>query len=849
MLSTHFLYFLWSSLKMQSSGFFNKHKTAGVISIVLLLMFFSNFATALTVNRVLIKGNKIVAKEAIRSKISSKAGQKFRLRSLRQDVRQIFNTGWFYEVEVKKRQKKNKVTLIYQVREKPVVGRIIYKGNKSLSKKDLEEIFPVSVHAFLNHKKLKAGIESLKKEYEKKGYYLAEISYQIKPTDHAQKVHLIIHIRENKKIKVKRIHFIGNHSISTKEIKSFMGTREAGLLSFISSAGSYNSERFQQDLNNIRFIYMDRGYWKVFVGKPEVFVSPDKRDLSINIPIQEGDQYKAGSLDFTGDLMFDKEYLRKGLETEEGEVFSYGELQRDIKQLETKYGDKGYAFVNIIPKFFNLPGDDSKTIHVMFEIQKGKKTKLREIHIKGNHYTRDKVIRRELRIFEGELYSETGKNQSVSNIQRLGFFDEVKIIRKTIKKKDDLMDMEVLIKERENTGTLEIGAGYDGVYKFVLTGKVHKLNLFGKGYKAGLDFSINKNRQYVNLNFSDPYFLDSRWYFGWDFYLDQWEENESSQVLKACEHYDERKAEHEKKLSAGGWKEEERQKSEGSLKNLQKACWNSFPTLGYRGFGEQKLSGGLTFGYSLTDSFKILFYHRLEHVSLENAVDEHLYPVKSASGFRNPLEAILEYDKRNDRVFPTQGMYSRTSLAYDGLFGKFDYWTLSANMRFYQTLFWKLVFRVNVQYSQHLFHSDSEEVPFDRLFLLGGLNSLRGFRYFAVGPRKKSEFLYQKALEYQHPNPSAISSRVFGGTKELYTNMELQFPILPKARLLGVLFVDIGSAYNDWSSIDLRANWGLGLRIFSPLGPVRVEMGFPFEPRPGQGENNSEFQFTMGLPF
>ena len=112
-------------------------------------------------------------------------------------------------------------------------------------------------------------------------------------------------------------------------------------------------------------------------------------------------------------------------------MFSYGKLQRDLKRLETKYGDKGYAFVNIIPKFFNKPGDDGKTIHVFFEIQKGKKTKLRQIHIKGNHYTRDKVIRRELRIFEGDFYSETGKNQSVANIQRLGFFEEVKIIRKT----------------------------------------------------------------------------------------------------------------------------------------------------------------------------------------------------------------------------------------------------------------------------------------------------------------------------------------------------------------------------------------------------------------------------------
>ena len=826
----------------------------------LCLFFISTFAIAKgRVTSILIQGNKFVENEAIRSKISTKKGKKFRLQKIRQDVQQIFKTGWFYEVEVRKRQKKNKITLIYYVREKPVVEKITYKGNKNLSKKDIQEVFTFSTHEFLSHKKLKSAIKNLQKEYEKKGYYLAEISYKIKVKD--QKAQVTVHIKENTRIKVKRIHFIGNNSISSKEIQSFMGTKTAGLLSFLSSSGSYDPARFQQDLNNIRFIYMDRGYWKVFVQPPEIFVSPDKRDLSINISIQEGEQYKAGSIDFAGDLIFDREYLQKDMETEEGEVFSYGKFQRDIKRLETKYGDKGYAFVNIIPKFFNKPGDDGNTIHVFFEIQRGKKTSLREIHIKGNHYTRDKVIRRELRIFEGDLYSETGKNLSVSNIQRLGFFDEVKIIRKTIKKKDDLLDMEVIIKERENTGTLEVGAGYDGIYGFVFTGKVHKLNLFGFGYKAGLDFSINKSRQYVNINFSDPYFLDSRWYFGWDFYLDRrenvgWYDQVDSRTLrsdalfKACEDYDKQKAEHQKKLNdPKGFKDAKaRQVSSENLKQSQQACWDSFPSMSYRGFSEQKISGGLTFGYSLTDHFRVLFYHRLEYMTLENAVDETLYPTESASGFRNPIEAILEYDKRNDQFFPTQGMYSRTSLAYDGLLGKFDYWTLSANARFYHTLFWELVFRINMQYSQHLVSQESE-VPFDRLFLLGGLQSLRGFRYFAIGPRKRSDYIYQKALKYQHPRPESVSSKVFGGTKEFYTNIELQFPVIPKAKLLGVLFMDIGSAFNEFDSIDLRANWGLGLRIFSPLGPVRVEMGFPFTPRPTQGENQAEFQFTMGLPF
>ena len=458
------------------------------ISFLFCLLPFS--VNAEVIGKIVVKGNKIIEKEAVISKISSQVNKRYKTRNVRKDVQNIFKTGWFHSIKVQKRKIGKKVQLTYIVKERPIVQKIIYKGNRSLSKKDMNEIFDFSLYEFLNHKKIKEAILGLKKEYEKKGYYLVEIDHFVRKTSHPGKVNLIVDIKENKKVKVKRINFIGNHSLSAEEIKSFMGTREVGLLSFISSSGSYDKGILERDLNNIRFIYMDRGYWKIFVGKPEVLVSPDKADITITIPVQEGDQYKAGSINFSGDLIFNEEYLKKGIETEELEIFSYGKLQRDIKTIEAKYGDKGYAFVNVVPKFFNLPTDDGKTIHVMFDIQKGKKVQIGKIHLTGNHYTRDKVIRREIRIFEGELYNETNKQRSVDNIKRLGFFDEVKMIPKTIKNREDLVDMEVVIKERENTGTFQIGAGYDGKYGFSLSGKLHKFNLFGKGYTVGIDTNL-----------------------------------------------------------------------------------------------------------------------------------------------------------------------------------------------------------------------------------------------------------------------------------------------------------------------------------------------------------------------
>ena len=837
------------------------------IFLCFLLCVFSFSAFSQVVGEIVVKGNKIIETAAIVSKINSKVNKPYKTRNVRKDVRSIFKTGWFHSVKVERKKAGKKVKLIYIVKERPVVEKIIYRGNRALSKKEMNEIFDFSLYEFLNYKKIKQAIEGVKKEYEKKGYYLVEIDHSIKKTSHPSKVRLIVNIKENKKVKIKRVNFIGNHSISSQEIKSFMGTREAGLLSFISSSGSYKKDILEKDLNNIRFVYMDRGYWKIFVGKPEILVSPDKTDITITIPIQEGDQYKAGSVNFSGDLIFNEEFLKEGIETEELEIFSYGKLQRDIKRIEAKYGDKGYAFVNVIPKFFNLPTDDGKTIHLLFDIQKGKKVQIGKIHISGNTYTRDKVIRREIRIFEGELYNETNKQRSVENIKRLGFFDDVKMIPKTIKNREDLVDMEVAIKERENTGSFQIGAAYEERYGFSLNAKIHKMNLFGRGYSGSIDTNLQLRRQYVKMDIKYPYFLDSKWYFGWDFYLDNWSEGEVEEYKSTCELYTVKNKEYTGRVTANNFgSEKERLESKKALDALEKKCLNSFygrnksgifsgggeQFITHRGFSAQTVSSGITFGRPLTDVLKLLAYYRLEWVRLRQVIDDDLYRTDFASGFRNPVEMIVEYDNRNDRLMPTGGIFSRASLAYDGAFSKFDYFTFSTNFRFYRSLFWDIVFRLNVQYSQHLaLEGDVEEaVPVDRLFLLGGINSLRGFDYYSVGPRKRSEKVYQKALEYMSADKAnEVSQLIYGGTKELYANIELQFPIFPEAQLLGVLFVDVGNAYSEIYPMDLRANWGLGVRFFSPLGPIRVEMGFPFSPKTELGESVSKFQFTFGLPF
>ena len=650
----------------------------------LFFLVFSAEAGRLRIKNIIITGNKMVSTEAVRSKIVSK--KFYQRRQVRKNVQRLFATGWFKNIEVQlKKNSSGRVTLIYKVEEQPVVEKIIYKGHKKLKQKDLEEVFLFSEYEFLNHKKIQQSLQALKKQYEEKGYYLAELSYDVKPTSVSDKVQVVVNIQENQKVKVRKIQFIGNHSVSSEELKNFMSTRTAGLFSFLSGSGAYSAEVLEKDLNNIKYIYLDKGYWQIYIDKPQVLLSSDQQDIVITISLKEGDQYKAGSIHFSGDLIFSTEYLKEGLETKEAEVFSYGKLQRDIKRIETKYGDKGYAFVNVIPRFLSSREEKNVT-HILFEIQKGKEVSIRRIHISGNDYTRDKVIRREIRVFEGDLYSSTKKNRSAENIQRLGFFEDVKILPSTLTKKEDQVDLDVSVKERENTGILEGGIGYNGYMGFEIRGKIHKMNLFGKGYNVGLDLDLNAMRQHISLNFTNPYFLDSRWQLGGEFYLDYWDDTPRG-LIADCPDYQQVEEKYKDTAPArsswnrfwswlaGAEPSALYQQKEKELLEAKRKCSFSLPSAGYRGFAEQKASAGWTLGRALTDHLKVLLYYRWEKIKLFNTIDDELFPVQEAGGFRDPLSVIIEYDKRNDRIFPTDGLYSRGSIAYNGPLGKFDYFT------------------------------------------------------------------------------------------------------------------------------------------------------------------------------
>lgn len=297
-----------------------------------------------------------------------------------------------------------------------------------------------------------------------------------------------------------------------------MGTIEGGFFSFMSGSGSYKQDAFDRDMMILRMLYFNDGYVQVKIDRPQVYVTPDKKNIYITIRIDEGEQFDVGDVDFSGDLLFSRQELADSIQINKQKVFSYDTLQKDLGELQAKYGDLGYAFANVIPR--TRINEKDRKVDITFEFDKGNKVYFGQINVLGNSKTRDKVLRRELKIKEGELYNETRRRKSLENIQRLGFFDEVNFKTSTPPEKPDQLNIDIVVKER-NTGSIQLGAGYGSATGFTLQGQVNQANFLGRGQKMGAGLSLSRDVNIYNFNFTEPYFNDTDWSLGGDLYQSQ----------------------------------------------------------------------------------------------------------------------------------------------------------------------------------------------------------------------------------------------------------------------------------------------------------------------------------------
>lgn len=751
-----------------------------------------------------VKGQRKIEKDAILARLQSAIGEPVSAAKIREDIQSIFRLGYFYDVKVSQEPMGAGVKLVYEVVERQTIGELVFVGNDEVKTDDLKEQVGIKAFEILDRAKVREAVEKLEKFYEEKGFFLARIVPVIEDLDPGVSVRMKFEIVERDKVKVRKIHFIGNNKLGDDFLKTRMKTQEGGFFSFISGSGGFAQDAFDMDVQRLRMIYLNEGYVQAKIDRPQVTISPDKKDIQISIRIEEGEQFDVGEMEFTGDLLFSRDELMEAISTRSGETFNYGKLMEDVNKLTAKYGDLGYAFTNVIPRTNVIAG--TRKVQINFEFDKGNKVYFGRFIVTGNSKTRDKVVRRELRILEGELYNETRRRKSLENIQRLGFFEEVNFRSSTTPEAPDILNIEIAVKER-TTGTVQLSAGYGAGTGFTLSGQVNQSNFAGRGQNLGAGLTYSQNQLIYSFRFSEPNVNDSDWSAGFEAYQQQ------------SDRFDYRE------LRVGG-----------ALRMGHPVAENTDFSVRYR---FERISMSRTFGIDGGAEFKI--------------TDETLFPVDRDSGNAGSLATILEYDTRNDRMAPSAGTYASASLEAVGVGGDLRYGRAGVSARYYKNLFWEVVWRNNVSYTYlGTLLTGSEQPPFNERLLLGGPYSLRGYRFLRVGKTAFSQQTYNQLINSSNPRSAEDARRLaqkpVGGSQMALYQMEFEFPVIREAGIKGVGFYDIGQAEDQLTPNDFYSNVGFGFRWYSPIGVLRFEWGFPLR-RTELSPDPVVFEFSIGSPF
>ncbi|MBU4420363.1 MAG: outer membrane protein assembly factor BamA, partial [Proteobacteria bacterium] len=460
---------------------------------------------------VLVEGNKRIETDAIKKYIKTKSGDIFNAKSVSEDLKSVYSMGYFEDIRIESEDKPEGKTIIFKVKEKPTIRVINIKGNKVYEDEEIKEHLNIRTGSILNIFKMNSNIRRIEELYKEKNYHNVKVDYDLKQLEHNQ-ADLEFIIEEGEKVQIKKIIFEGNNAFDSDKLKGLMRTSEKGFFSWLTSSGEMNIEDLNQDTAKLSAFYNNNGYIQVRIGEPQIEYK-DKW-IYITIKIDEGPRFKVGKIDIEGDIVLSKEELSKKLKINKEEFFNREVVRNDVLALTDIYSDEGYAYAEITPR---IDKDfDQLVVNIIYVIKKGKQVYFEKIIIAGNTKTRDKVIRRELKVYEQELFSGRRLKKGMRNLYRLDFFEDIKV--NTIKgSSDDRMILKIDVSEKP-TGTFSFGGGYSSTENVFAMASISQRNLFGRGQILNLKGEIGGRTKRYTLSFTEPWLFDIPLSAGFDLY-------------------------------------------------------------------------------------------------------------------------------------------------------------------------------------------------------------------------------------------------------------------------------------------------------------------------------------------
>jgi len=762
---------------------------------------FAHSLNAESIKAIVVEGNQRLGDDAVKQYLGQKVGDTFDRTRVREDLKTLYNTGLFQDVRMDLDDVAGGVKLIIVVKERDYIQRVQFAGNNEVGKDDLQKALDFKLPFLWDEAQVKQSIEKLRKLYRDKGFFLVTIRTEV--MEEGKLKTLKFEIDEGSQVKVRRIYFQGNEVFTDQKLKEAMITKEGAFWRSLSRMGVFDQELITQiDTRRVQLEYLKTGYAYAKVDNPSIVFTPDRSSVVIGFHVVEGERYKIGKITFSGDLDFipEPEKLAADLKTRPQRWWNILKIQEDIQTVQDLYGNHGYAYANVSPNWVASPSEPN-TLDIDFRVEKGSLVYMGNIDIQGNQETLDRVIRRELEISEGELFNITRYRDSQKNLEKLGFFEEVKFIQKD-RLAEQKMDLTIEVKEKQ-TGSLQLGATFSSFDRFGVQGSVSKVNLFGRGYDTSLSATFSAKRQMFNAYFRNPRVNDSLYSLTFQAFNTEVQSVDETRIVE-------------------------------------------------RG-------GSVGVGYPLSKNWRINGTYGIKDIKINiEDIIKGYFP--DSVGLDSNFALNVTRDTLNTReiFLPSSGSLNSftATLASKYMGSNLSYLLLNYTGKKYLEVFDNdvplvggsvLSFGLRADYIRG---TEDRSTPYNERFVPGGIYSIRGHLFRTLGPFVYAPFPYSGiASKEQEYGPGATDKLRLGGNKQLIFNVEYLFDIFKEARIKGVLFFDAGNTFQekDYDVWNLRRSVGFGFRWFSPLGPLRFEWGIPLDRK--KDEDNILFDFSIGAPF
>lgn len=777
-----------------------KHLTAALMALGYSAVALA--AAPFTVKDIRVEGLQRTEAATVFSYLPIKIGDTFTDAHAEEIIKNLYSTGFFDDVRVETLGSQVLLTVV----ERPIISSLSVSGGKTLSndaiKKNLDA-FGLGASRPFNQGTFNQAIAGLMQEYRNRGKNSVVITPEVSRLER-NRVAVGIKIEEGDTTTITDIEFNGNRHYSDRALRKQMSLSEGGLFTWLSKSNRFSDAKFRQDLEAITDFYQNNGYFDFRIANVDVRISDDKKAQTIKIDVHEGERYRWGKVRIEGDSReVPMAELEKMLTMKEGRWYDRSQMMDNLKSMQNRMGQAGYAFsqIDVRPQ----PNPETHVVDFILVVVPERKVYVNQIHISGNNKTRDEVIRRELRQMESAPYDASKIQRSKERVELLGYFDNVQMDARQVPNSPDQVDLDMSVQER-TTGSLDVAAGWVQDEGLVLSAGAAQDNLFGTGKSASARISNAKVSRVASLSFTDPYFTADGVSLGYDVYYRGY--------------------------------------------NPYKSTANR---LNYK---TDTYGVGARMGIPITEYDRVNFGLGLErmNVNLYSNPPQRYADFVRKNGAKNWIvKGNIGWgrNKTDSALWPTRGYVTGVNLDAGLPGGSLQYYSLSHDQKWFFPLSKDFTLMMGGELGYANSYGKTKELPFFQNFYGGGLGSVRGYESGTLGPKFKSQ-----------TDGSGTSS--YGGNYKAYATTELLFPFpgIKDARTVRLsLFADVGSVWdgktytaNPYKSVhrstfssELRYSAGAAVTWLSPLGAMKFSYAYPIRKRPE--DQLQRFQFQLGTTF